>query len=91
MKSPEAKIVVLKNPYTEGSARAKLLALAGKTKTVGEFLKRAGEPSGGPAADYLSLFVRDGAAKIRRRIDTKKNSPTGSLFGISCGAFSICL
>lgn len=76
MKSPEAKIVVLKNPYTEGSARAKLLALAGKTKTVGEFLKRAGEPSGGPAADYLSLFVRDGAAKIKDDLRSAKASFT---------------
>lgn len=60
-----AKIVAGKeSPYREGSARAELLAKALKGKTVGGFLKIAGEPSGGSPTSYLHLFVREGVIKI---------------------------
>ena len=52
------------SPYREGSARAELLNKALKAKTVGAFLKSAGEPSGGSARAYLNLFVREGVVKI---------------------------
>ena len=52
------------SPYREGSARAELLNKALKAKTVGAFLKSAGEPSGGSARAYLHLFVREGVVKI---------------------------
>ena len=53
-------------PYKEGSARAKLLALALKSGSTEKFLAKAGKPSGGSATDYLSLFVRDGAVKLAK-------------------------
>jgi hypothetical protein len=54
------------SPYKEGSARAKLLTLAIKSGTTEKFLKAAKKPTGGPATDYLSLFVRDGAVKLAK-------------------------
>jgi hypothetical protein len=50
--------------YKEGSARAKLLTLAIKSGTREAFLKAAKKPSGGPATDYLSMFVRGGFVKL---------------------------
>jgi hypothetical protein len=52
--------------FKEGSARAKLLALAIKSGSVEKFLARAGEPSGGPAKDYLSMFARMGLVKFAK-------------------------
>lgn len=52
------------NPYRAGSARATLLDLAAKSKTVGKFYEAAGKPSGGSASAYLGVFVKAGHLKV---------------------------
>jgi hypothetical protein len=52
------------NPYREGTARFTLLNTAAKAGTVAKYLKAAGEPTGGSAARYLALFVKEGHLKV---------------------------
>lgn len=69
----EAKIVAgsKKVEFVEGSARAKLLALALRSGTVGKYMKAAGKPTGGAANAYLSMFCRLGAVKVVAPAKTK--------------------
>ena len=52
-------------PYREGSARRDLLLAAVEAGSVGGYLKKAGEPSGGSAHSYLNLFVKEGYLVVK--------------------------